>query len=114
MRVALALALGVLAGCSTVSTTEQPTREAVIEAALPPARSFPATRPIPAVRSNANIAADFIDLHFMLESGAELPVFTRFEQPVTVQLTGKPPATMQADLTRLLSRIRRETGIDIQ
>ncbi len=114
MRITLALVLGLLAGCTTISSTEQPTREAVIEAALPPARSFSTTRPVPPVRSNANIAADFLDLHFMLESGAELPVFTRFEQPITVRLTGTPPATMQADLTRLLSRIRRETGIDIQ
>ncbi|KIC44616.1 ATP-dependent transcriptional regulator [Ruegeria sp. ANG-S4] len=110
---AVLMALG-LAGCDTVAPTELPTREKMVEAALPPTQSFGATRPVPPARSNANIADDFIALHFALESGAELPVFTRFEEPITLRLTGSPPATMQADLNRLLSRLRREAGIDIQ
>ncbi len=114
MRLAAAMAMAVLAGCSQVNTIEPPTREKFVEAALPPTRAFTSTRPIPPARSNGNIAADFLDLHFALESVAALPVFTRFEQPITVQLAGTPPATMQADLTRLLSRLRREAGIDIQ
>ncbi|WP_171129981.1 MULTISPECIES: DUF2927 domain-containing protein [unclassified Ruegeria] len=114
MRTALALiAAAALAACTTTPAVEQPTRVQAIEAALPPAKSFGATRPQPAARSNANIAADFLDLHFALESGAELPVFTRFETPITVRLTGTVPPTMQSDLTRLLSRLRREARLDI-
>jgi len=114
MRWVAAFALAAVAGCSQVTTTALPTREKIVEASLPPTRSFTATRPVPPARSNANIASDFLALHFALESGAELPVFSRFDEPITVQLTGTPPATMQTDLTRLLSRLRREAGIDIQ
>lgn len=114
MRWVAAFALAAVAGCSQVTTTALPTREKIVEASLPPTRSFTATRPVPPARSNANIASDFLALHFALESGAELPVFSRFEGPITVRLTGTPPATMQTDLTRLLSRLQREAGIDIQ
>ncbi len=110
---ALILALA-LAGCTTVETVEVPTRAQFSETALPPMKTFTTARPSPPVRSNANIAADFLSLHFELESGRELQVFTRFEMPITVRLTGTPPPTMQADLSRLLSRLRREAGIDIQ
>lgn len=114
MRWVATLALAAVAGCSQVTTTALPTREKIVEASLPPTRSFTATRPVPPARSNANIVSDFLALHFALESGAELPVFSRFDEPITVQLTGTPPATMQTDLTRLLSRLRREAGIDIK
>ncbi|WP_170478009.1 DUF2927 domain-containing protein [Ruegeria arenilitoris] len=114
MRLFAALATAALAGCSQVSTIEPPTREKIVEAALPPTRTFSSTRPIPPVRSNVNIASDFVALHFALESGAELPVFTRFDQPITVRLTGTPTASMQTDLSRLLSRLRREAGIQIE
>lgn len=114
MRWVAAFALAAVAGCSQVTTTALPTREKIVEASLPPTRSFTETRPVPPARSNANIASDFLALHFALESGAELPVFSRFEGPITVRLTGTPPATMQTDLTRLLSRLQREAGIDIQ
>ncbi|EEX10516.1 putative lipoprotein [Ruegeria lacuscaerulensis ITI-1157] len=103
-----------LAGCSAVGKIELPSEAKVTEAALPQSRSFGAARPFPPARSNANIAADFLDLHFELESGTPLPVFTRFETPVTVRLTGAPSPTMQADLDRVLSRLRNEAGIDIQ
>lgn len=55
-----------------------------------------------------------MDLHFSLESGTALPVFTRFEGPITVRLTGAPAPTMQSDLTRLLTRLQREARIDIR
>lgn len=104
----------IMAGCTTVESIELPSEVKTVEIVLPPAKSFSRSQPLPPVRSNKNMAEDFLDLHFELESGAELPVFTRFEMPVTVRLTGSPPATMRTDLTRLLSRLRREAGIDIQ
>lgn len=110
---ALFLAL-VVAGCATVETIELPDQVAPIEASLPPAKSFSTARPSPPARSNKNIASDFLSLHFELESGAALPVFTRFETPVTVRLTGSPTASMQQDLTRLLNRLKREAGINIR
>ncbi|SDW31291.1 Protein of unknown function [Ruegeria halocynthiae] len=108
------LLLAALSACTTVERIEVPTRTQVIEASLPPSKSFGATRPSPPARSNRNIAADFLSLHFALESGAELPVFTRFDGPVTVRLTGTPPPSMQTDLSRLLTRLQREARIDIR
>ncbi|PIE07401.1 MAG: ATP-dependent transcriptional regulator [Rhodobacterales bacterium] len=65
-------------------------------------------------RPNSEIAGDFLDLAFQLESGRTLPVLSRFEGPVTLALRGDAPASMQADLDRLLTRLRIEAGIDIR
>ncbi|WP_299946594.1 DUF2927 domain-containing protein [uncultured Ruegeria sp.] len=113
-RLAAALLLATLSACTAVDRVEVPTRTKVIEASLPPTKSFGAARPVAATRSNKNIAADFLSLHFALESGAELPVFTRFDEPITVRLTGTPPQSMQTDLSRLLARLQREAQIDIR
>jgi len=104
----------VLAGCSGVSKIELPEEIKATQDARPQFRSFGAPNPFPPARSNANIAADFLDLHFELESGTPLAVFTRFETPITLRLTGAPSPNMQADLDRVLSRLRKEAGIDIQ
>ncbi|MDX1743542.1 MAG: DUF2927 domain-containing protein [Ruegeria sp.] len=114
MRWAALLAAAALAGCATVEPVEVPTRVKAIEETLPPAKAFTRASPSPPVRSNANIASDFVSLHFALEGGAQLPVFTRFETPITVRLTGLPTPSMQRDLTLLLNRLRREAGIDIR
>ncbi len=103
-----------LAGCTTVTPPEPPTRVKPTEDILPPAKSFATARPTPPTRSNVNIAQDFVSLHFALESGTALPVFTRFEEPVTVRLTGQVTPSMQRDLRRLLTRLQREAGIDIR
>ncbi|WP_424833405.1 DUF2927 domain-containing protein [Ruegeria sp.] len=114
MRFLAPCLMAMMAGCASVKPIEQPTRVQIAEAALPPAKSFGAPRPSAPTRSNKNIAADFLDLHFALESGTPLPVFTRFEEPITVRLTGTPTRSMQTDLTRVLRRIQREAGIDIR
>ncbi|WP_425439259.1 DUF2927 domain-containing protein [Roseovarius azorensis] len=93
---------------------ETPTRAAMPQAiALPPMKAFSDPRPIRPERSNRDIGRDFLDLSFQLESGRHLPQFSRFEEPITLRVTGQPPLTMMADLDRLLSRLRREAGIDI-
>ncbi|WP_170759500.1 DUF2927 domain-containing protein [Ruegeria lacuscaerulensis] len=102
-----------LAGCASVEPTEISTRVQAIEETLPPPKAFTRSSPRAPARSNANIGADFVSLHFALEGGAKLPIFTRFETPITVRLTGLPTASMQRDLTRLLTRLQREAGIDI-
>ncbi|WP_436405760.1 DUF2927 domain-containing protein, partial [Albidovulum sp.] len=67
----------------------------------------------PPRRSNAEMAQDFMDLSFNLESGRSVPVFTRFEGPIRVRMTGAPPATAAGDLGRLLARLRSEAGLPI-
>lgn len=80
---------------------------------LPPMKVF--NRPLPAapMRANAEMAQDFMDLTFRLESGRSLPVFTRFEGPIRVRVTGTPDRDMVEDLRRLIVRLRSEAGIDI-
>lgn len=94
---------------------ETPTRAVAPEAtSLPPMRVFAVARPTPPQRSNHDMARDFLDLSFELESGRSLPRFTRFEGPITLRVIGQPPPTMMADLARVLARLRSEAGLDIR
>ncbi len=63
--------------------------------------------------SNSDLQRDFLDLTFELENGRALPVFTRFEGPISVRLEGRIPGSLSTDLNRLLSRFRNEAGLDI-
>lgn len=97
-----------------VSTSRDVTaRQVNLPTELPPMKAF-ASGPIntPA-RPNSQIARDFLELSFELESGRTLPVLSRFEGPVTVRATGRAPAVLSADLDALVWRLRREAGIDI-
>lgn len=69
--------------------------------------------PLPPTRSNIEMANDFVELGFYMESGREIPAFSRFEGPVHVVTRGPVPATAIADLDRLVNRLRSEAGIDI-
>ena len=102
-----------LAACSPVSQNGVPTRAAVSDTTLPPVKAFSTPRPIPPNRSNRDIARDFLDLSFELESGRSLERLTRFEGPITVRVTGAPPTGMMPDLKALLARLRHEARIDI-
>lgn len=115
IRPTLLCALLAVSGCATVPLEDTPTRAAQIaDSSLPPIKAFVTPHPITPQRSNANIAADFLSLHFELESGRELTTFTRFEGPVTLRVTGNPPPSLRPDLHRLLERLRAEAGIDIR
>lgn len=113
-RIRTALLLLALAGCTAAPDADTATRARVETAIVSPVNTFSETRPQPPQRANGNIAADFLALHFRLESGRALPVFTRFEEPITVRVTGAPPPGMMSDLARLLGRLRSEAGIDIR
>ena len=105
-----------LGACMPVSPTETATRAAGPDnsaGSLPPMKSFSVPRPQAPVASNSDIARDFLDLAFSLESGRPLPTLTRFEGPITVRVTGQPPASLGPDLKRLLHRLRSEAGINI-
>ncbi|MBV2360643.1 DUF2927 domain-containing protein [Thalassococcus sp. CAU 1522] len=110
----LCLALG---ACMPVASDDTPTRAASsvsIDSSLPPMKTFAVPRPSAPVASNADIARDFLDLSFALESGRQLPALTRFEGPIAVRVTGAPNASLASDLNRLVHRLRREAGIDIR
>jgi hypothetical protein len=114
--VALVLGCGLVTAACIPSPERMGTsvaRNAPVEVVLPAMRRFGATRTTPPQRSNVEMAQDFIDLSFALESGRALPVFTRFEGPVTVRVAGASIPTLDTDLDRLLVRFRREAGIDV-
>ncbi len=102
-----------LGACMPVTPAETPSRAATVATGLPPIKTFAVPRPVPASRSNTDIARDFLELSFKLESGRDIPVFTRFEGPISVRVTGAPSGNLQSDLNRLLHRLRTEARIDI-
>ncbi|MCT4553529.1 MAG: DUF2927 domain-containing protein [Pelagimonas sp.] len=106
-----------LGACMPVAPNDTPTRAAasaaLTDSTLPPMRAFTVPRPQAPVASNSDMARDFLDLAFSLESGRGLQRFTRFEGPIRVGVTGAPPPTLGSDLNRLLHRLRTEAGIDI-
>jgi hypothetical protein len=76
-------------------------------------KTFPPGQATSPQRSNASIARDILALEFQMESGRDLPRLTRFSGPITIALTGDVPPTAATDLSRLLTRLRTEAGIDI-
>ncbi|MEC7964309.1 MAG: ATP-dependent transcriptional regulator, partial [Pseudomonadota bacterium] len=69
---------------------EQPSRASTEPATiLPPMKTFTASRASVPQVSNTDLARDILDLAFQLESGRQLPRFTRFEGPITLRLTGQ-------------------------
>ena len=102
-----------LNACVPASQPDVATRASFAESTLPPMKSFGSSAPRAPVRSNNDLAIDFIELSFQMESGRQLPVLTRFETPITVRVTGAPPPTLGSDLNRLISRLRNEAKIDI-
>jgi hypothetical protein len=106
---ALTLSLfAALSGCGPAP--DMAGRGAPANAQLP---SFSTVNPFPAARSNAEIAQDFLELGFFMESGRPLPRLTRFEGPVTLRLTGPIPAGAAAAADQLVGRLRREARLDI-
>lgn len=106
-------ALLALAGCAAPLIEPAADRLAPEATRLPQMRQFAGARARPPARANVDMARDFLDLSFRLETGRELAVFTRFEGPITLRVTGAMPASAAADLSALLARLRAEAGIDI-
>ncbi len=111
-RSLLLTAVLVLSACAP-RLPEMPERRAEAPASLPPMKLFSEPRVTRPARANTDIARDFLDLTFELESGRAVPVFTRFEEPITLRVTGAIPKTLEHDLTGLLTRLRREAKIEI-
>lgn len=113
---ALFAALALLAACASQSPVPKPPALPASLAAepLPPMKSFGPVHAEPPQRANSDMARDFLDLSFQLESGRPLPVLTRFEGPVTIAVTGSRPATADRDLDLLLARLRSEAHLDVR
>jgi hypothetical protein len=105
----------ILVGCMPGPVPDQATRAAPPEttSALPAIKTFSTPEPTRPQRSNIDIAQDFLDLSFRLESGRDLPVLTRFTQPISIRVTGVVPPTLMTDLRRLIHRFRHEAGLQV-
>ncbi len=115
MRARLVLSLvTLLSACVPATRSEVATRASLMESTLPPMKNFGATVPTRPIRSNSDLAQDFLELSFQMESGRALPVLTRFEAPISVRVVGAPPPTLGTDLKRLIARLRNEAQIDIR
>ncbi len=114
MRRLLALVAAAAVSACATQVPDVPQRRIPADISLPPMKSFSASRARAPTRSNASIAADFMDLAFRLESGRELEVLTRFETPITVRVRGPEPPTLARDLDRLIDRLRSEANISIR
>jgi len=102
-----------LNACVPASQPDVATRAIGNNSAMPAMKNFGASQPSAPVRSNNDLALDFIELSFQMESGRDLPRLTRFETPITVRVTGDPTTTLGSDLNRLITRLRSEARIDI-
>ncbi|MBF9060847.1 DUF2927 domain-containing protein [Rhodobacterales bacterium HKCCSP123] len=113
----LASALGLTACVSTGpelrDVAERRATPEIVQA-MPTMNQFGAARPAPPTRSNAEIATDFLDLAFLMESGRQIERLSRFEGPITVAVVPGGPASLSHDLDRLVDRLRQEAGIDIR
>ncbi|WP_019953793.1 DUF2927 domain-containing protein [Yoonia vestfoldensis] len=115
MKYLILFALVVMTACAPQpGTAPLPDGAEPVRLDFPAMRSFAANSPGPARRPNAEMARDFFDLSFQLESGRPLPLFTRFEGPISVGFNGSAPAHLVSDLDGLLARLRAEAGIDIR
>ena len=117
----LPLCVGALLGLSACMPDSGSVREVAerraapeILQAMPAMNQFGTTRPAPPERSNAAIAADFLDLSFQMESGRRIERLSRFEGPITIAAVPGGPASLSLDLDRLVNRFRQEAGIDIR
>lgn len=91
-----------------------PQAVAVQSRAVSSAALFGPPRPYAPARSNAQIAQDILELGFRLESGREIPQFSRFEGPVTLRLTGVVPPLAATETDRLIERLRNEADLNIR
>lgn len=117
MRRLSILALCLISACApgpTAQVTKNSPADSGAGLTLPAIQGFAAAAATPARRGNGEIARDFLDLAFRMESGRTLPVFTRFEGPITVGMSGAVPNGAGAELGRLIGRFRAEAGIDIR
>lgn len=114
MRFGLKLGILVLSACAAGQdgVSKGLGDPAVLEEGGPVLHFAPAPA-LPVTRPGAELARDFLDLEFHLESGQTLPVLTRFDAPVRVTTEGPLPATARAETEALMARLRHEAGIDI-
>ena len=80
---------------------------------LPALQAFTGAAAVQALRSNAEMERDYLDLVFRMESGRTLSTLTRFKGPITIAMRGAVPATAPTELARVVKRFRAEAGLNV-
>ncbi|PWE33987.1 ATP-dependent transcriptional regulator [Maritimibacter sp. 55A14] len=111
--------LVVLAGCGLSPSADVSERHAhapgaALPMTLPEMKLFGTPPRETPARANADIARDFLDLAFEMESGRAIPRLTRFTEPVTVAVVAGAPDSLRHDLDRLMARLTDEAGISMR
>jgi hypothetical protein len=110
------LALCALTACmpsSPAQVTKSYWQDSLTELAVPASLGAEAAPQRYKSRPNAEIAHDFLDLEFRMESGNANPHLSRFEGPISVRLQGAVPAKAPAEMAHVLDRLRKEAGLDV-
>ncbi|WP_376872730.1 DUF2927 domain-containing protein [Albirhodobacter sp. R86504] len=105
-----------LAACTTMPLEEPTARASTSTIDLPATQTLAmpfAAVPSSRLGTNSELARDFTELSFNLESGRTLPWFSRFEGPIKISMKGAAPAGAAQEMQSLVSRLRNEAGIDI-
>lgn len=110
----IALLLGACAPMPVAEVTMNRGQDSVSGLGQPAMQSFPGRAGSAPQYSNAEIAADMLELQFQMESGRSLPVLSRFEGPITIGLAGDVPATAPVDLARVIRRFQSEAGLNVR
>lgn len=120
MRVRKLLSIFALTSALTGCVAPPPAQVSKAEAenpaaatALPALQSFSGSAAVAALRSNAEMERDYLDLVFRMESGRTLPTLTRFSGPITIAMRGNVPGTAPTELARVVNRFRNEAGLDV-
>ena len=113
MRLGLVLACLALAGCAAGGGVSKSAGDPGGLDVSGPMLHFAPAPPIPVARANQDLARDFMDLEFHMESGLSLPVLTRFDGPIGIGLEGPVPPTARAETEALMARLRDEAGLQI-
>ena len=117
MRLIPVIALACLSACAPApqaEVTKNYPDTATSGAILPAMQGFTETASLSSAKSNTDLARDFLDLEFRMESGRALPSFSRFNGTITVAFSGNVPASAPTELARLIGRFRAEAGLDIR
>lgn len=113
LRLISALGLGLLAACAS-PLEEAPARKAPEAQEMPRLMRFaPKAQPSGVARSNIDIAQDFLDLTFALETGKTLDTLLKFEGNIGVMLHGNLAASYRPEMANLITRLRREARVPI-
>ena len=107
------LTFAILGACNPIYQDEIDSRAETKWQDSLPTNPFPRAGLRSPAYSNLDLARDFLDLSFSLESGRSLPVFTRFNGPISVHLPNAIPKSLATDLNRLIQRLQNEANLDI-